>query len=126
VSFSYGMIVSSELMAQLRRRPVMVEHPSLILKTTYRLNNDQRLLHGRGMLSEIGWVEDVVEHYERATGVVQRDQIEKSGNAQCEDMDLFREFNGTLSIDARSSMGYYVVQASWTTLRFGGLVIYMS
>jgi hypothetical protein len=77
VSFSYGMIVSSELMAQLRRRPVMVEHPSLILKTTYRLNNDQRLLHGHGMLSEIGWVEDVVEHYERATGVVQWDQMEK-------------------------------------------------
>jgi hypothetical protein len=43
------------------------------------------------------------------------------GNAQSEDMDLFREINGTLSIDAHSSMGYYVVQASWATLRFGGL-----
>jgi hypothetical protein len=107
----YGMIVFSELMAQLRRQTVIVENPSLILTTRYRLKDDQWLLHGPGKLSEIGWVEDVVEHYERATGVVQWDQMEKHaqdwpGNAQSEDMDLFREINGTLSINAHSSMGY--------------------
>jgi hypothetical protein len=50
----YGLMVSSEMIAQLRESPLMLENPEMLKKMTHQLNKNQWLLHGPDMLKKIG------------------------------------------------------------------------
>jgi hypothetical protein len=122
----YGLMVSSEMIAQLREHPLMLENPEMLKKMTHQLNKNQWLLHGPDMLKKIGWMDEILEPHERAAGVVQWDQIQKyagewSSNARSEEVDKFRTLASILTSNTNNTVGYYVIQAMWSTLDAGAL-----
>jgi hypothetical protein len=117
----YGSLISSRAIEKLVAHPLVTANKEMLKKVTFKVNKKQWIFHAPGMLTQVGWIEPLIEDHEIASGVIQwEERLQTIVNTwptdgQSEDMQHFRTLADAIRTNPDNLFGYYFIQTIGTT-----------
>jgi hypothetical protein len=117
----YGSLISSRAIVKLKAHPLITANQGLLKKVASEVNRKQWIFHAPAMLTQVGWIDPLIEDHEIASGVIQWDERLQTivntwpTDAHSEDMKHFRTLADALRTDPDNLLGYYFIQTVGTS-----------